>query len=115
MIILPPNVVARVQSGPPRNMLWNVDQFHYLGDLGLLEDRRAKLIDGVIVEKGPISPPHAIAATKTEDLIRETFGKGWHVRSPNRSISVRQPTQNRTLRCCRESQGTIQGIPPLQR
>jgi len=61
-------------------MLWTVDQFHYLGDLGMFEGRRAMLIDGVIVEEGPMNPPHAIAATKTEDLIRETFGKGWHVR-----------------------------------
>lgn len=27
-----------------------------------------------------MNPPHAVAATKTEDLIREAFGKGWHLR-----------------------------------
>jgi Uma2 family endonuclease len=64
----------------PRPRLWTVDQFHHLGDLGLFEGLRAKLIDGVIVEEGPMNPPHAIAATKSEDLIRERFGKGWHVR-----------------------------------
>ena len=27
-----------------------------------------------------MNPPHAIAGTKTEDLIRDYFGRGWHVR-----------------------------------
>src|SRR5207244_1037874 len=78
--MMPANIATRVPTGPPRNMLWTVDQFHYLGDLGMFEGRRAMLIDGVIVEEGPMNPPHAIAATKTEDLIRDAFGKGWHVR-----------------------------------
>lgn len=80
MSVMPPNFFTRVPAGPPRNLLWTVDQFHYLGDLGCFEGRRASLIDGVIVEEGPMNPPHAIAATKTEDLIREAYGKGWHVR-----------------------------------
>ena len=71
---------VRVPSGPPRNLLWTADLFHYLGDLGLFEGRRASLLNGVIVEEGPMNPPHAIAATKTEDTIRDAFGKGWHVR-----------------------------------
>ena len=72
-------LAVKFQTGPqPR--LWTVGEFHQLGDLGLLEGRRAVLLDGVILEQGPMNPPHAIAATKTEDLIRESFGKGWHVR-----------------------------------
>jgi Uma2 family endonuclease len=71
---------VRVPSGPPRNLLWTVDQFHALGDLGCFEGRRAWLIDGVIIEEGPMNPPHAIAATKTEDLIRDLFRVGHHVR-----------------------------------
>jgi Uma2 family endonuclease len=77
---MPPHIATRVPSGPPRNMLWTVDQFHYLGDLGMFEGRRAWLVDGVIVEEGPMNPPHAIAATKTEDTIRDAVGKGYHVR-----------------------------------
>ena len=81
--ITPPPLPARTGHPhmlPPAPKVWTVDQFHYLGDLGLFEGRGAKLIDGQIVEEGPMNPPHAIAATKTEDLIREAFGKGWHVR-----------------------------------
>src|SRR5438270_11075187 len=78
--MLPASIATPVPAGPPRALRWTVDQFHYLGDLGAFEGRRAKLIDGVIVEEGSMNPPHAIAATKTEDLVREAFGKGWHVR-----------------------------------
>jgi len=78
--MLPTHIATRVLSGPPRPLLWTVDQFHYLGDLGCFEGRRASLVDGVIVEEGPMNPPHAIAATKTEDAIRDAFGKGFHVR-----------------------------------
>ena len=38
------------------------------------------LIDGTILEEGPMNPPHAIASTKTEDLIRDLFGRAFHVR-----------------------------------
>lgn len=65
----------------PGQKLWTVAQFHYLGDLGIFEGRRAMLIDGEILEEGPMNPPHAIAATKTEDVVRDAFGKGWHVRA----------------------------------
>lgn len=78
--MLPASIATRVPSGPPRPIRWTVDQFHYLGDLGCFEGRRAMLIDGDIVEEGPMNPPHAIAATKTEDAVRDAFGKGWHVR-----------------------------------
>src|SRR5215510_12014482 len=51
-VMMPPHIATRVPSGPPRNLLWTVDQFHYLGDLGMFEGRRAWLVDGVIVEEG---------------------------------------------------------------
>jgi Uma2 family endonuclease len=60
--------------------MWTVAQFHYLADLGLFEGRRAMLINGVIVEEGPMNPPHAVAGEKTEDAVRAAFGPGWRVR-----------------------------------
>jgi len=60
--------------------LLSVVQFHDMGDRGCFEGRRASLINGVIVEEGPMNPPHAIAATKTEDLIRDLFRGAHHVR-----------------------------------
>ena len=73
----PPAAVPSVRPQPRR---WTCAEFHRMGDLGLFEGRRAMLIDGVILEEGPMNPPHAMAATITEDRVRETFGKGWHVR-----------------------------------
>jgi Uma2 family endonuclease len=75
--MLPVYIPTRVPTGPPRSLLWTVDQFHYLGDLGMFEGRRAMLIDGVIVEQGPMNPPHRLALELTADAIRAAFGSGW--------------------------------------
>ncbi len=77
--MMPAHIATPVPSGPPRNMLWTVDQFHYLGDLGMFEGRRAMLIDGVIVEEGPMNPPHRISLELCEEALRAVFGAGWRV------------------------------------
>jgi Uma2 family endonuclease len=77
--MMPASITTPVPPGPPRNLLWTVDQFHYLGDLGLFEGRRAMLIDGVIVEEGPMNPPHRIALELSSEAIRAVFGPGWRV------------------------------------
>ncbi len=38
------------------------------------------LIDGVILEQGPMNPPHAITLGLVEDAIRFAFGIGWWLR-----------------------------------
>ncbi len=63
-----------------RPVRWTVSQFHQMGELGYFAGRRACLIRGVIVEEGPMNPPHAVAGVKTEEVIRDVFGKGWHMR-----------------------------------
>lgn len=80
---LTPPPAARSGPYPPQPMpkVWTVAQFHYLGDLGLFEGRGAKLMNGAIIEEGPMKHPHAKASTKTEDRMREAFGRGWHVRA----------------------------------
>jgi len=75
ILTVPARVVAR-----PAVKTWTVPEFHQMGELGWFEGRRAMLIRGVILEDDAMNPPHAIAGTKTEDLIREYFGRGWHVR-----------------------------------
>lgn len=76
--MMPAHIATPVPPGPPRNMLWTVDQFHYLGDLGMFEGRRAMLIDGVIVEEGPMNPPHRVALELSENALRAAF-PGWRV------------------------------------
>ncbi len=64
----------------PRLLSWTYDEVHRFGDLGVAEGRRAILIDGVILEEGPMSPPHAITLELVEEAIRAAFGQGWRSR-----------------------------------
>jgi Uma2 family endonuclease len=69
-------------SGPPtpRPVRWTCAEFHRFGDLGLVEGRRALLIDGVILEQGPMNPPHAVTLGLVEEGLRATLGPGWWLR-----------------------------------
>lgn len=71
------------QAAPtsPRPLRWTCAEFHRFGDLGVFEGRRAMLIDGVILEEGPMNPPHAITLELVEAAIRTAFGVGWRIRS----------------------------------
>jgi Uma2 family endonuclease len=59
---------------------WTCAEFHRLGDIGVFEGRRAMLIDGVILEEGPMNPPHAVTLGLVEEAIRAAFGSGWWLR-----------------------------------
>jgi Uma2 family endonuclease len=39
------------------------------------------LIDGVILEEGPMNPPHALTLELVEETLRAAFGTGWRFRS----------------------------------
>jgi Uma2 family endonuclease len=65
----------------PRPVRWTCAEFHRFGDLGVFEGRRAMLIDGVILEEGPMNPPHAITLELVEETLRAAFGSGWRFRS----------------------------------
>ena len=70
----------------PRPLHWKCAEFHRFGDLGLFEGRRAMLIDGVILEQGPMNPPHAITLGLVDEAIRTAFGTGWWVRQQSALI-----------------------------
>src|SRR5271170_2543168 len=72
---------ARAVTAGPRPMRWTCAEFHRLGDLGLFEGRRPMLIHGVILEEGPMNPPHAITLELVEEALRAAFGAGWRFRS----------------------------------
>src|SRR5436305_6048018 len=65
----------------PRPVRWTCAEFHRFGDMGVLEGRRAMLIDGVILEEGPMNPPHAITLELVGEALRTAFGSGWRIRS----------------------------------
>jgi Uma2 family endonuclease len=64
----------------PRPVRWTCAEFHRFGDMGVFEGRRAMLIDGVILEQGPMSPPHAITLELVGEASRTAFGAGWWLR-----------------------------------
>jgi Uma2 family endonuclease len=70
----------------PRPLHWTCAEFHRFGDLGLFEGRRAMLIDGVILQHGPMNPPHAITLGLVDEAIRTAFGTGWWVRQQSALI-----------------------------
>lgn len=79
-VLTPPPVPGQPFPGgtPPR--LWTVEEFDQLGENGWFEGRRAFLLDGVILEQGPMNAPHADGISLTNEVLRVAFGPGWTVR-----------------------------------
>jgi Uma2 family endonuclease len=65
----------------PRPLRWTCAEFHRVGDTGAFEGRRAMLIDGIILEQGPMNPPHAVTLGLVEEAVRGAFGVGWWLRN----------------------------------
>jgi Uma2 family endonuclease len=59
---------------------WTVTEFNRMGDMGWFEGKRAFLLDGVIMEQGPMDPPHATALALVDAALRAIFGAGWFLR-----------------------------------
>ncbi len=72
---------SRPAPAGPRPLRWTCAEFHRFGDMGVFEGRRAMLIDGVIREQEPMSPPHAITLGLVGEALRTAFGVGWRFRS----------------------------------
>ena len=64
----------------PQLRRWTVAEFDQLGSLGCFAGRRAFLLDGAILEQGPMDPPHAEALEVLTEHVRAAFGSGWRFR-----------------------------------
>src|SRR6476469_4019586 len=71
---------SRAAAAGPRPVRWTCAEFHRFGDMGVFEGRRAMLIDGVILEEGPMNPPNAKTLGLVEEAIRGAFAAGWWLR-----------------------------------
>lgn len=71
---------APTDSPPPKPVLWTVPEFHRINESGVFGNRRPILLDGVILELGPMNPPHAIAVELVDTALRAAFGPGWRLR-----------------------------------
>ena len=49
--------------------------------MGFFEGKRVELIEGEIIEMAPMGSPHATGIGLLAELLRETFGKGFHLRT----------------------------------
>ena len=59
---------------PLRHRRFTVEQYHRMGEAGILhEDDRVELIDGEIVDMGPIGDPHAACVNKLTDVLTGRF------------------------------------------
>jgi Uma2 family endonuclease len=65
---------------PPRPLKWTVAEFHRVNASGAFAGRRPILIRGVILEQGPMNPPHANTVDLTSEVLRVAFGVGWRIR-----------------------------------
>jgi Uma2 family endonuclease len=76
--LVPPVPAPRSRAARP--VRWTVAEFHRLCNLGLFVGRRPILLDGVILEQGPMDSPHANGIERTDGIIRAAFGAGWRFR-----------------------------------
>jgi Uma2 family endonuclease len=57
-----------------------VTLFHAVNSTGVFAGRRPMLIHGVLLEQGPMNPPHSTALDLIADALRVVFATGWRVR-----------------------------------
>jgi len=78
--ILPPPFTAPTSVNFPQPKRWTSDEFHQLGDAGLLREKTLILVSGEILEMPPAGGPHDVALTLLDDMIRKVFSSGFVVR-----------------------------------
>lgn len=64
----------------PRTYRWTRQEYHRLGEAGVLAGKRVELLDGEIVEISPIESAHSTAVALAAALLEEAFGVGFYVR-----------------------------------
>lgn len=76
---LPPFTVVSGQMGVTRDLRrFTLDEYQHLIELGIFEDERLELIDGLLVEMSPINPRHAICVDKLSRLVNHLlYNKAW--------------------------------------
>jgi Uma2 family endonuclease len=65
----------------PRPRLWSKTEYHQLAELGFFQGQKAELIEGEIVVSRPQNWPHASTLDRGADVLRNTLGSSFWVRS----------------------------------
>jgi Putative restriction endonuclease len=64
-----------------RPVRWSVAGFHRAREAGQLEGERTFLLRGILMEQGPMNPPHALTCELLQSFLPTVFGSGWRIRS----------------------------------
>ncbi len=78
--VLTPPPAAHRPPFRPRPLLWTVAEFHRVNSSGIWLGRRPILLRGVILEQGPMEPPHATGVALVTAALTAVFSPGWYLR-----------------------------------
>lgn len=71
---------ALLNVGPAQLFPLTVGQYHAMIDNGILSsDDRVELLDGLIIQKLPINPPHCTSVHATRQALERVIPQGWYV------------------------------------
>jgi len=79
--ILVETTVRQISREEPLPVRWTKKEYHYLAELGMFEGKRTEFLEGEIIVMPTMNSPHATALEVTYDALRDTFAKGFAVRS----------------------------------
>lgn len=68
----------------PKRKRWTVTEFYRIIELGIIDGEQCELIEGDIMQKERLSPPHALCKTHLSEWLAKTYGSDYV--SQNRSI-----------------------------
>ena len=78
-VLLDPPVKTRKGTIPP--IRWTVEEFHRINSAETWgKDRRLMLIDGLILEREPMNPRHAVGVSKVSSALAKVFLSDWYIR-----------------------------------
>lgn len=75
-----PQLPTRPTAFVPTPHRWTCEQFHNMGDAGVLEGRSVILVDGEILDMPNPNPPHDLGVTLTMYKLLDVFRVGHFVR-----------------------------------
>jgi len=78
--VLTPPPVSPPSRAAVQAYRFTATEFDQMGDMGWFEGRRAFLLDGAILEQGPMNPLHADGVVLVNEALRAIFGIGFVVR-----------------------------------
>jgi Uma2 family endonuclease len=76
-----PSTLALINAGLVDDLYrMTVEEYERLAEAGVLKERRVELINGLLVKKMTIKPPHVIAVDATREAVAPLLPGGWWIR-----------------------------------